>query len=517
MKKLLAILLALVFVLSMLASCGDDGKSSTPKATTPKKDTADNPGTEDEIPEEELLNLDLDAIDHEGASVTIFHWGTSNAGSTDGEFTIEEDQINNDAVYDALYRRNLYTENGLGIELNFHGENYGYNQTPKFIDKLAARVSDPNTPVDLIACQTRMMPSVMVDGYLTDLNIFSDIIDLDKVWWPEGCRETLSIKDRLYFISGDISSNLLRMMQTLFVNKTHLNAFGYDYDIFMKDVLDYKWTLDDLIEMTTGRYQDLDTVQGPSDADFFGIVTTYFHSDALFAGCGFDYMVQSSKDDEIFKLSIDLLNGNAYDYVTKLTEWNNTHDMYMDPAEKTYENSFKNGNSLFLLHRAWFGFELQKTDIQYAVVPAPLLNDSQKEYYTTMGTPHSSYGVCSHSPDYEIAAETVQTLGYYGYKYTTPAVFEVSFKGKFSKDDYTIQMFNIIREGIVFDVGKLYDTFISGADREGWQYYPSNMVSWCVRDNIIWTTNFSTARQILLKNQIEEANKKILDFINADN
>jgi hypothetical protein len=78
-------------------------------------------------------------------------------------------------------------------------------------------------------------------------------------------------------------------------------------------------------------------------------------------------------------------------------------------------------------------------------------------------------------------------------------------------------MFNIIREGIVFDVGKLYDTFISGSDREGWQYYPSNIVSWCVRDNIIWTTNFSTARQLLLKNQIEDANKKILDFINADN
>ena len=514
MKKILVILLALVFVISAFASCNDSAQASTPQSSSSSQGPTICPPTTDPSKE---LNLDLDSIDHNGETVTIFHWGTSNAGSTDGEFTIEEDQINNDAVYDALYRRNLYTENGLGIELDFHGENYGYNKTPQFIDKLAARVSDPTTPVDLIACQTRMMPAVMVDGYLTDLTMFSDTIDLDKVWWPEGCRETLSIKDRLYFISGDISSNLLRMMQVLFVNKTHLNAYGWPYEEFMKSILEYKWTLDDLIEMTTDVYQDLDNVPGPSEGDFFGLTTTYFHSDALFAGCGFEYMVQSNKDDEIFKLSIDLLNGNAYDYVTKLTDWNTSNDMFMDPAETIYEDAFRNGNSLFLLHRAWFGFELQKTEIQYAVVPAPLLNEGQKEYYTTMGTPHSSYGICSSSPDYTRAAQTVQTLGYYGYQYTTPAIFDVSFKGKFSKDDYTIQMFNIIREGIVFDVGKLYDTFISGADREGWQYYPSNIVSWCVRDNIIWTTNFSTARQLLLKNQIEDANKKILDFINADN
>ena len=312
MKRILAILLVLVFVVSALVACGDSTNSTTPKPTTPNKGNGGSSG--DNTPENEKLNLDINSIDYEGATVTVFHWGTSSAGSTDGEFDIEEDQINNDAVYDALYKRNLYTESDLGITLDFHQENYGYNTVTKFIDKLATRVGDPSTPVDLIACQTRMMPSLLVDGYLTDLDMFSDAIDLDKVWWPEGCYETLSIKDKLYFISGDISPNLLRMMQVLFVNKTHLQSFGYDYNEFMTDIIEYRWTLDDLIEMTTGRYQNLDNVAGPSDGDFFGITTTYFHSDALFAGCGYEYMVQSNKDDEVFKLSIDLLTESAYTY-----------------------------------------------------------------------------------------------------------------------------------------------------------------------------------------------------------
>ena len=515
MKKFILILLALVFVISAFASCGDGAAKSTPNASksTPKQDVT--PGGDD-VPEEEKLNVDIDSIDHEGATVTIFHWGTSAAGNADSEFGIEEDQINNDAVNDALYKRNLYTENGLGISLEFHGEPYGYNNTPKFIDKLSARVSDPNTPVDLVACQTRMMPSIMVDGYLTDLVMFNDVIDLDKVWWPDNCQETFEIKNHIYFVSGDISANLLRMMQVIFVNKTHLASFGYDYNEFMEDILAYKWTLDDLIDMTTGRYQNLDSVAGPSEGDFFGITTTYFHSDALYTGCGYQYMRQSNADDEVFKLSNDMVSESAYAYVNKLTEWNNSFDMYMDPPETIYEDVFKNGNAFFLLHRAWFGFELQKTDVQYAVIPAPALDESQQRYYTTMGTPHSSYGVCSYSPEYTRAAETVQVLGYYGYQLTTPAVFEVSFKGKFAKDDYAIKMFDIIRESIVFDVGKLYDTFISGADRDGWQYYPSNIVSWCIRDNIVWTTNFGQARQKIVRDQIDAASAKILAFINAD-
>ena len=188
----------------------------------------------------------------------------------------------------------------------------------------------------------------------------------------------------------------------------------------------------------------------------------------------------------------------------------------MDPLEKIYQGAFKDGNALFLLHRAWFGFELQDTEINYAVVPAPLLNENQNTYYTTIGNQYSSYGICSQAPDMPLAAATIQVLGYNGFKYTTPVLFEVSFKGKFSKDDYTVQMFDIIRSGITFDAGRSFDAFIAGGTTtDDKKNYLPNVVSMTIRDAKVWTTEFSPNKQATLRNFIANANKKLLDAINA--
>ena len=56
----------------------------------------------------------------------------------------------------------------------------------------------------------------------------------------------------------------------------------------------------------------------------------------------------------------------------------------------------------------------------------------------------------------ERAAAVLATLGYYGEQLTTPAIFEVTFKGKFSKEPAIIEMFDVIRNGICFDMGLLY-------------------------------------------------------------
>ena len=98
MKKFLLMLLALVMIVSAFAACGDGKGETTPKATTPKQEEGGDKPVE--IPENQKLNLDIDAIDHNGEIVRVVHWDTSEGN----DFGIEEDQINNDAVNDALYK-----------------------------------------------------------------------------------------------------------------------------------------------------------------------------------------------------------------------------------------------------------------------------------------------------------------------------------------------------------------------------------------------------------------------------
>ena len=107
--------LALLMVVSVFASCGGTQTATTPnKQSTPQGSTPGNNGGGDvvDVPEEQKLNIDLDSIDYGGDTVRVFHWKPM-----DGcvEFGMDADDINNDAVNDAIFNRNTYTEEGLGI------------------------------------------------------------------------------------------------------------------------------------------------------------------------------------------------------------------------------------------------------------------------------------------------------------------------------------------------------------------------------------------------------------------
>lgn len=519
MKRFILLLLAAVMLASVFVSCGNGEKTpTTPKATT-KKPSGINP----EVPENEKINLDLDSIDYEGEEVHIFHWQPD---AEYQEFGMLLSDVGNDAVNNAIYERNSFTETDLGITLDWYQQTGSiYTQTRSFIDKLESRVKDPNTPVDIVIAQARSMPYFMVEGHLTELNMYSDSLDLTKVWWPEDIQETFEVKDRLYFISGDISANLLRNMTVLFVNKTVLESVGKDYSELMEQVKNYEWTLDDLILLTEGQYRDLNDNGKRDLEDKYGLLTFTYHSDALYAGLGYKYMVKSSRDNEAIRLSSQITSETASNYVQKMKDWHLTNDFHMYLPEKFYADVFKNGNALFLLHRAWFGFELQKTEIKYAVLPTPALDVNQSRYYTTIGHQYSTYGICEASNDYDLAAQTLQVLGYHACFTTTPALFEVSFKGKFSKDDYTIEMFNIIRESIVFDIGRIYDVFVTTLDGglETYKnYLISNVVSFAIRggpdgEDIAFnfmSTGDPTRRKIQL--DLDVANKKIIDFLESE-
>ena len=296
----------------------------------------------------------------------------------------------------------------------------------------------------------------------------------------------------------------------------------------MERIKNYDWTVDDLIALTKNEYQDIDTVPGPSFDDKFGLVTVYYLSDAIYTGMGYKYMTKSTRENEVIRLSTNMASETSTQYVQKMKDWHATNDFYMnflEPNEDRYPEPFVKGNALFCINTAKFGFDLQDTDIKYACLPAPALDVNQKRYYTNLQYAFSAYGICSDSDDYDIAAQTIQVLGYKAYSTTTPAIFETSFQGKFSRDDYNIEMFNIIRESIVFDTGKVYDVFVAtqedGFDWIFLEYLISSVVSYGIKGNEYGQdTNYnfsSTSDPVRRKLQscIDITNKEILDFIES--
>ncbi len=525
MKKLIPLLLAIVMIVGAFAACNDTPAASSGNKETPNKNESENKQTnattpeetdpEDLIPEEEKLNIDLNGLDYENKTFYIYHWDTNpfeKWSSDSAEFEPDKDLVEIDPINNALYLRNLYIEEGLGIKLDFHAETGHDNYQSDFVKKLKTRVQDPETPVDLIGAYSRCAPHVLVAGYSVDLGTYSTDLDLTKAWWPSLVREEHEIKGRVFYVSGDASPSMLTQIESLFVNKDLLKSFGYDYEAFMKNILEGKWYHDDLIEMVKDRYQDLDEKKGKSNGDLYGITgENVCVGDALWTAYGYRLFDISSDDNCIYKLSEDILGENASDFVKKMTEWTQTNDVYVQyegdedllkyPARNAH---FGQSLALFTTMRI-ASFESEIMDIDYTILPYPKGNVKQTRYYTCVRDPYTLYSICALSTDKDLVARTLQTMGYFGYKYTTPAVFEVTFKGKIARDDYAIKMFDLIRENITFDVGRTFDritnTMLPNLVSRGW-YYAKNWSSW-----------FSPQKQNLYAQQIERVNVQVFDIL----
>ena len=106
-----------------------------------------------------------------------------------------------------------------------------------------------------------------------------------------------------------------------------------------------------------------------------------------------------------------------------------------------------------------------------------MLDPTAQDYITTICEDYSVYAMTRTCLDGDRAAAVIQTMGYYAHKYTTPAVFDVTFKGKFAKTEEMMGMFDFLRSIISFDMGLLYQRQL---------IYVNDWPTEAIRDNMIW-------------------------------
>ncbi len=514
MKRILTLVLALSMLVSVFAACGGDtsGTAETPAASesgsapiaseskpsesegAPQEsgsaptDSSTPPASETDPSEEEVSGIPED-INYGGAEVYIMHWKAYNP-----EFVVDEQANMGDPIYSAIEKKNMYTEETLGVTLDFTEVLGDGGQPVVFIEALKNRMSDPSTPVDIMAAYARTTAMTALEGLLQDITV-CDNIDFSKKWWPKDIQDEYNINGKLYFVSGDISTNLLFMMYGVYYNKSLLESYGRINPVEL--VKTDEWTIDALIEMTADVYEDLGT-----DESIYGLVSSYWDFDAVYHASGYGLIDRTTEGDDYVKYSDELFSSIAEAYITKLSKWVATPEVI---AETDYSGkasrAFLEGRSLFTITAASVGFNLRETEIDYGAVPMPKLDpDTQDSYVTCLANPFSLYAIPSASTNPDRAAATLQALGYYAYLHTTPAVYDVTLKGKFSKDEDTMAMWDLMREGISFDLGRIYHTKLGGL---------CDVVSMAIATGKQWSVECSAALMKGRLNKMKALNKAL--------
>ena len=446
MKKFMFILLLCVTALSPLLACSKDAADpvNAPR-TEPAEGGAATEGASE--PAEISDNLPPD-LDFGGETIRVWGREVDSVFYTSAwEFV---DEMTGEVFNDALYARELAVEGRLGVSIEKTLTTTSYDRAYK-----AVKAGDDS--FDMLFANAYDVAPHGLEGIYSDLAHFP-YIDYNMPWWPDTIMRDVTINGKTYFITGDITPSVLGFMNCIFFNK----KIAADHDIsgLYELVFSGKWTFDRYAEAAKNVYKDLNG-NGEVDAeDQFGVTTSDYY-DVYFSA--FEIPITTTNPDGSLSLA---LGEKFYEAYSRLREF--SMDISSLPQaisnkneSVNYENDvkfFANGQILFFGGLVRFSDYFRAMEDDYGVLTVPKWDETQKDYHTTS---HANYSLLSvpvtvPSERCNMIGAVMEALASEGYKTTTPAYFDSTLKNKYSRDEETLRVLDILRGGLEFQPVMIY-------------------------------------------------------------
>ena len=397
--------------------------------------------------EEETIKPDLpEELGYNGETIHI----VKNPLVLMPEFNTEE--LTGEVVDDALYNSYIAVCNRLNVDFNLIDVESSNSKQAAYVSAITKSVQSGSGAYDFISGYSMCFATLAAQGMLNDL-LQTDYIDMEKPWWSSQLLKQSVVNKKLYFATGDISNQLLYNMVVTFFNKNLLTE--YNLDSPYEFVYAHEWTLDKLAELCKGVYTDLNGDGKAGGEDRYGFSSSPVFTDAFWFSAGLTYI--DINGDGVPVISESLTSERAADLVAKLQSMlgDGTNDL------STTFGSFDTGNVLFhsneMLMAPWAYRDLP---FDFGVVPVPTYSEDD-EFSTCASFTYTLYGIPLDARDPDMSSAVLEAIAYEGSKTVTPAVFQTDMKLKYTHDEDSIRMLDIIRDSINFDFGRVFNSMLS--------------------------------------------------------
>ncbi|MCQ2424684.1 MAG: hypothetical protein MJ070_00925 [Lachnospiraceae bacterium] len=434
-KRIAALVLALLTILSVLAACAETkepGKETVPPGSETEGETAAKLG----VPEE---------LDYDGRTFTVLTCPGENQTTEIywTHFGVEEETA--DDLNDGVYRANARTEAYLNIE--FENDTSG-----SLVDTSVYRqhIAADDGAFDEAIWIDRFALALAEDGMVYSMNDLADYhVDLDQPWWYATLNEYLSIDNKLYLAAGYSDISLFGGMAIMLFNKTIATdlQLGNIYQM----VYDGTWDFDTMYTMMTSAAKELDGDQKMTDADQWGAVwvDTYwnnpFHAvNGVFIIDKDEYdmpYLSATEDEDLYNIWEFMLE-NFHDPACSYDIKNTSKYSAGHPYENVV-NMFADNKALFT-GTVPFYLYLLREKADYGIIPFP------KTEAVEPGTPYYTYstGIVAHfapstTKDPEFTSAVLETTNYYYYKDAIPNYLDVVLAYKQTRDDDSANMLDM--------------------------------------------------------------------------
>lgn len=448
MKKYIQALLAAAFLLSSLAACSggaDDAVVNESAATSAATTQTEDPYL-DELPE----------LNYNGAEVRVLYREEVGA-----EFYVAESD--GDVVNDAVYESVTAVEDRLNLKLK--ATLRPGHLTPvraDYKDHITNSIMAGDDLYDWCDMMGGSAPILQQDGVFLDL-LGNKYIDLTKPYYVAGIAENMSVCGKLFFITGDASLGYMKSTFCLYYNKKV--ADNYKIDDVYSIVDDGKWTIEKARELSLVCAADMNNDGVINVDDKLGFV---IHDANLIVGLmhatGVDFFVREADGKWKFSYGAEADYNNVVN-VNKLLMsgdggyFNNGTNAIPEqlPTYNKIMGKFISDEVLFISAEMDDAVsQLRDMASDYGILPMPKANEEQENYISTGRSIHNVFCMPILAKNVDMAGAFMEALASQRHETTVPSYYEIALKTKYSRDDDSSRMYDVIHDSMYLGTGCLY-------------------------------------------------------------
>jgi len=442
MKYIRITSLLITLLLINTVSCGNSGLSDNTAGSTLSVSTDFKTAVLDNDPH-------IEAVDCGGDTFTVLSRKVgSNYCYPYWEFFAEGET--GDTVNDAVYQRNRYIEEKYNLKLQLSVEDNVDGATQKSV--LAG-----DNEYDLVIPMHTGAFSLVVQGIVQDIaNI--PYVDISKSYWMNSIMESTSINGKNYFLTGDLNLASLNGVGAIYFNKELAAEKGID-DLY-DTVKSGNWTIDKFSEYCRDVTRDLNGDTVMNGDDMFGLTCNGFVWQPLYAGTAGRLIGKDSSDTPYFNWGSE----KNIEIITKIVNFLNNHEsvILVNQFPELQEaggwgpasiQMFSENRALFWIEIIYGILQLRDMNTDFGILPMPKYDLSQ-ESYASYVHPNWTSTCCVPitNTKSDLTGRILEDMAYQSSLTVRPAYYDVTLKGKISRDDESGEMLDIIYSNINLDL-----------------------------------------------------------------